>query len=191
MNHQELLKLAGVVEPPVPVERIARLRGAEVRYVPYQGKMSGLLYQSGKNIIIGVNALDAKTRQRFTIAHEIGHLELHALPLENNGVLNNGLHIDRGFPFSEASAFYAERGELSSQGTDAQETQANAFAARLLMPATMLQHDLHGCLVDWEDDEFIRSLASRYKVSLQAMIIRLTTLRLMVRPSEDAFENNL
>lgn len=177
MTEQELLKLANVVEPPVPVERIARLRGAEIRYVPFEGKVSGLLYRRGSNIIIGVNALDAKNRQRFTIAHEIGHLELHT---------TSELHIDRTFPVAQGIEYYAARNELSAQGINSEEMQANAFAARLLMPAQMLRRDLQGCLVDWDNDELLRNLAEHYKVSLQAMSIRLTTLRLIAPTPESS-----
>lgn len=157
---ERLLKLVDNNEPPVPVERIARLRGIHLRYVPFEGEMSGLLFQEGGNIIIGVNELHPKTRQRFTIAHELGHLELHN---------RSEFHIDRNFRI-------LLRDERSSQAIDPTEIEANAFAAELLMPKIMLERDLRGHMVDYEDDELIRNLANRYKVSLQAMIFRLTNL---------------
>lgn len=157
---EKLLQLVDANEPPIPVERIARLRGTQLRYVPFEGEMSGLLFQENGHIIIGVNAIHSKTRQRFTIAHELGHLELHN---------HSELHIDRNFrPLL--------RDERSSQAIDPIEIEANAFAAELLMPVTMLERDLKGHLVDYEDDELLRILANRYKVSLQAIIFRLTNL---------------
>jgi Zn-dependent peptidase ImmA (M78 family) len=155
-----LLQLADVNEPAIPVERMARLLGAQLRYVPFEGDLSGLLSQEQGRIIIGVNELHPKTRQRFTIAHELGHLELHH-PSE--------LHIDHHYRI-------LLRSERSSQAIDPEEIEANAFAAELLMPQTMLEKDIGEQAIDYEDDEMIRELAHRYKVSLQAMIFRLTNL---------------
>lgn len=156
-----LLQLAGVNEPPVPVERIARLLGAQLRYVPFEGELSGLLFQEQGRIIIGVNELHPKTRQRFTIAHELGHLELHHY---------SELHIDHHYRI-------LLRSERSSQAIDPEEIEANAFAAELLIPQALLEKDVKERAIDYEDDEMIRTLALRYKVSLQAMIFRLTNLR--------------
>lgn len=161
-----LLQLGQVTEPPVPVERLARLRGAQLRFVPYEGDLSGLLFQEDGRIIIGINAIHAKTRQRFTIAHELGHLELHH---------GDELYVDRGFPIQR-------RDGQSSQATDPTEIDANAFAAELLMPRRFLTRDVQAApqSLDYEDDEFVRLLADRYKVSVQAMLFRLTNLGLIV-----------
>jgi Zn-dependent peptidase ImmA (M78 family) len=160
---ENLLKLVNAHEPPIPVERIARLRGVQLKYVPFEGDMSGLLFQERGHAIIGVNELHPKTRQRFTIAHELGHLELHS---------HDELHIDRNYRIHL-------RNERSSQAIDPAEIDANAFAAELLMPTAMIIRDLKDQTVDFENDELLHSLANRYKVSLQAMILRLTNLRLI------------
>jgi Zn-dependent peptidase ImmA (M78 family) len=155
-----LLDEAKVSKPPVPVERLARLRGARVRYEPLEGELSGMLFREGDRAIIGVNSLHPKSRQRFTIAHELGHLELHE---------PTGIHVDHKFAVRR-------RDERSSQAVDRWEIEANGFAAELLMPASMLEEDLAGFEMDYEDEELTRQLADRYRVSLQAMAIRLTTL---------------
>ena len=160
---EDLLKKAGVDEIPIPVEKIARFCGAQLKYVPFEGDLSGLLFQEEDQIIIGVNALHPKTRQRFTIAHELGHLTLHS---------HDALHVDRHFRV-------LRRDGRSSQAIDPTEIEANAFAAELLMPTAKLKQELKGYVVDYEDDEFLRTLADRYKVSLQAMIFRLTNLGLL------------
>ena len=53
--------------------------GALVRYAPFDGQMSGLLHRSedGNRAVIGVNSRHPTVRQRFSIAHELGHLALH------------------------------------------------------------------------------------------------------------------
>ncbi len=161
---EELLRQAKVDKPPVPIERLARRLGAEVRYEPLEGDLSGMLFlEEGGRAIIGVNALHPKSRQRFTIAHELGHLRLHEC---------SGIHVDRKFPIRL-------RDERSSQAVDYEEIEANGFAAELLMPAAMLEADLDGYatdFVDYDDDDLIRHLADKYKVSTQAMAFRLLNL---------------
>lgn len=164
---ERLLKLVDTNKPPVPVERIARLRSAEIRYVLFDGEVSGLLAREGERIVIGVNSLHSKARQRFTIAHELGHLELNHLELYKD----NEIHVDRNFRVML-------RDEKASQATDPIEMEANAYAAELLMPTKMLiaERELRSNGVDYEDDDLIRSLATRYKVSMQAMTFRLANL---------------
>lgn len=151
-------------KPPVPVERLARRAGAEVRYEPLDGDLSGMLFQEGDRAIVGVNALHSKSRQRFTIAHELGHLQLHD---------RSGIHIDHKF------AVVRLRGERSSQAVDPEEIEANRFAAELLMPAKMIKADLDRLADDtntYQDEELVRQLADRYQVSTQAMAFRLVNL---------------
>lgn len=162
----ELLRQAKVDKPPVPVERIARRLGAEVRYEPFDGDLSGMLFREGERAIIGVNASHPKSRQRFTLAHELGHLRMHDA--------RRGIHVDRGFPVVR------RRDGRSSRAMDVEEMEANGFAAELLMPNAMLELDLAGKDSDYDDDELTRWLADRYKVSLQAMAIRLANLGLYV-----------
>lgn len=158
---EQLLRLAEISEPPIPVERIAKLRGAIVRYVPFDGELSGMLYKNNQQVIIGVNANHHKTRQRFTIAHELGHLELQH---------QEKIHIDRSIPI------ILLRDERSSQAIDQAEIDANAFAAALLMPVYMIRKSLAGGSLDLEDDAKLRKLADQYKVSLQAIVYRLTNV---------------
>jgi Zn-dependent peptidase ImmA (M78 family) len=158
---EKLLQLAGTSQPPVPIERIAQLRGARVRYVPNEEDISGVLFHENGQTTIGVNALHPKSRRRFTIAHELGHLELHE---------GEEVHVDRRFPV----VFL--RNERSSNASDRREMEANAFAAELLMPSSMIRKDLGQITLDYEDDQVIRGLADRYKVSAQAMTFRLIKL---------------
>jgi Zn-dependent peptidase ImmA (M78 family) len=70
---ERLLARYKVVEPPVDVERIAH--GERLRIVRKQlGESDGFI----EDDVLTVNAEHARTRQRFTIAHELGHLVLHA-----------------------------------------------------------------------------------------------------------------
>lgn len=170
---EKILKAHGVIKPPVPVERIALARGAQIRYVPYEGEMSGMIAHEDGVIVIGVNALHSKTRQRFTIGHELGHWELGHL----DGLYESGLHVDRNFRnFRSMPRQEMRRDEVSSQAVDIAEIEANAFAAELLMPTQMVERDLRKYGVDPDDDELIQDLAKKYQVSMQAMTFRLAKL---------------
>lgn len=156
----ELLDEFSVSGPPVPVRRIARGRGARIFQQGQEGDLSGFLFRRGKETIVGVNTRQAPVRQRFTIAHELGHLLLHDL---------DELHVDHGF-------MVRLRSDISSLGLDNDEMEANRFAAELLMPIRFLKGDLERTELDLTDDATLRSLAKRYGVSAQALAIRLTGL---------------
>lgn len=164
---QKLLEDSGVSRAPVPVEKLARSLKAEVRTEDGPDDISGfLLRERGKgSAIIGVNASHHLNRRRFTIAHEIGHLLLHD---------HEDLHVDRN-----ASFLVMRRDGHSSTGESHIEREANLFAAELLMPFDFLLQDLEGAdTLNFGNDGAIADLAAKYKVSAQAMSIRLGSLGL-------------
>ncbi len=112
-----------------------------------------LLAHDDKAIIV-VNKCSPAKRQRFTLAHELGHYLLHKTP---------------------GSAIF-HRDERSSQGTDRVEVDANAFAAELLMPADEVRAQAAELGVDLLEDDLTRQLADVFDVSIQAMSIRLQQL---------------
>lgn len=158
-----LLKAHGIEAPPIQVGKLALAMGIRVEYEPAEDDLSGFLLRdlSRQQAIIGVNDNHSDNRQRFTIAHELGHFLLHE---------QEKLHIDRRFQINR-------RDESSSQGKSEEEKEANLFAAELLMPVQFLQQDLAtvGAL-DLESDDAITDLAKKYKVSVQAMTFRLAYL---------------
>jgi Zn-dependent peptidase ImmA (M78 family) len=158
---QELLRTHNIEEAPVPVEVIAKARGARIYYQSLDDDVSGFIYRDNAQVVIGVNTHHASVRQNFTAAHELGHLLLHE---------QEKLHIDHAFRVRL-------RNDLSSQGTDETEREANFFAASLLMPKQFLKKDLEGQLyVDLLDDVFLHELARKYGVSHQALVNRLKNL---------------
>jgi Zn-dependent peptidase ImmA (M78 family) len=110
-------------------------------------------------IAIGSVSIHGKRnrRQRFTIAHELGHFFLHS----------RDEHVTK-------APMVMLRSGASSTGLISEEIQANQFAAELLMPREAV-----GLLVeeyDIIDDDVIDSLACNFEVSPQAMAIRLGKL---------------
>lgn len=155
------LRRAEVVAPPVDVERIASLYGADVRFRGFEDETSGLLYSEGGRRIIVVNAAHHPNRQRFTVAHELGHLALHADQA--------GLFVDHNLVMFRKQA----------EGFDPREYEANLFASALLMPEEMLRRATEHRIIDAFDDHAVKALAHRFQVSAQALIIRLSRLGLI------------
>lgn len=156
----DLLSRANVTVAPVPVENIAALVGAKITYNNFENEVSGLLLRRKNSTVIGVASEQPKARQRFTIAHEIGHLLLHE---------GEELHVDTNFRVNMRSS-------ASSTAEDVSEIEANAFAASLLMPAEFLKKEINRIEIDVENSEQIEKLAAKYGVSVQAMTFRLINL---------------
>jgi Zn-dependent peptidase ImmA (M78 family) len=120
---QELLKTFWTKEDgtmPVPVDpiAIAGKAGIKVFTAPLESEVSGKLFMKpGRDPEIYVNQSDSYNRQRFTVAHELGHWAKRVAKGEESGEI-----VDY-------------RGPLAATGTDPQEIYANQFAAALLMPA--------------------------------------------------------
>jgi Zn-dependent peptidase ImmA (M78 family) len=153
-----LLSRYSVVQPRVDIARIAESEGAEISYERLEDDLSGF-YVSGENtFVIGVNRWHHDNRQRFTIAHELGHHFLHDF---------DDVHVDRTFRF---------RSSVSAKAVDIEEIEANTFAAWILIPERMLLSDIRTSGIDLQDDDRIQELAGRYGVSQQSMSFRVMNL---------------
>lgn len=156
---RSVLEMVGIAEPPVDVHRIAKTLGFLVLTQEFPDDTSAILYIEGDVKGIGVNGLHAPTRQRFSLAHELGHY------LSGHEDFGGGerIHVDSTFDYSDPQ--------------QRQEMEANEFAAELLMPEPMLRRDLGEFGLD-----AVR-LAKRYEVSEQAMWIQLIDLKLAAQYS--------
>jgi predicted transcriptional regulator len=161
--------------PPVPVERIATslldllieehddlrmLSGAPTD----QGRLSGMIDPANATIWLDRHEAQAYPgRRRFTIAHEIGHWQLHVeagdTPL-----------FDRAEDISEHDG--REPVEVVPK-LRKREAEANAFAGELLMPDLLVREHARvtGCNLS--------ALAERFGVSVPAIRLRLLTLDLL------------
>ena len=108
---ESLLRHLGIAEPnDIDLKAIAFHVGARVRYYPLSG-CEARIVGIGDAAIITVNASSSPRRQRFSIAHELGHWHHH-----------------RG----KSLACRAE--EHTSQNVSPLERVADGYAADLLMP---------------------------------------------------------
>ena len=156
---RELLKKHAVTSIPVDVELIALGEGAQIVRESLERSVSGALLRRGASTLLAVNDNHNSRRQRFTIAHELGHLVLHP-----------------GREYTVDSAVRVNwRNDLSSLATDREEIQANAFAAALLMPAAAVREAVSAL----RDASAVRAadvLAAKFEVSQEAMSYRLVNL---------------
>jgi len=160
---EELLGDFGSVSLPVPVEKIAKSLGVQVRFSPLDTELSGMIFIKDSVPIVGVNSIHHPNRQRFTIAHELGHFQLH------RDVLSSEVHVDKNFPV-------LMRDTNSATGWDKREIEANQFAAALLMPRAFIQQALGARPLDIDDDRPLEEIAKRFRVSKQALDYRIRNL---------------
>ena len=123
---------------------------------------SGVLVRRGQSAMIGVHWGHRPNRQRFTIAHELGHFLLH----------EHGTYVDK----ATTARFRANE---AGSGSIREEREANQFAAALLMPAQWVQEEFLKHPFDFGDDATLRELCDRFEVSSQAMMWRLKNLGLL------------
>lgn len=176
-----LLKKYGFTSPAIDVRELAENKlGMKIKYERFGDSISGVLAVKNGVPTIGVNSDQGKYRQRFTIAHEIGH---YVLKHDRNGLFVD--HYKKHF-----SGKLLFRNEETSTGEINQEREANAFAAALLMPEPMIRKEIEkmsetaGAFdLSFEEEEgegknFISQLAAKFEVSQQAMSFRFLNLRI-------------
>lgn len=165
-----MLRKYGIEQPPIPVEDIADWEGALIVRNNFDGTESGFTLRDGNHIIIGVNTRTSRKRQRFTIAHELGHVVMHQNPL----IVDHSVRMDW-------------RDDVSSLGTEKQEIEANAFGASLLMPQQMViarakeysSRALRSAMGKSWREQLISELAREFDVSTEAMGFRLINLGIL------------
>lgn len=160
----EILKAERVRSLPIPVEKIAKKYGVDVMPYDLGSEVSGVLVVSGKKGTIGFNRSQSNVRQRFTIAHEFGHYILH-------GESNKELFVDKDFIVKFRSK------KQYSQAEQRHESEANAFAAALLMPKQIVYEEIaKDKFQSLSEVELIEALARVFDVSIPAMTYRLWDL---------------
>lgn len=114
-----------VTSPPILIDDIAENYGLKVLYgelPPEMGDVAGYIMLQDEEKVVLINSLDSPVRQRFTIAHELGHYLLHVDALRNNpkyGIM--------------------KRHPIGQGDNDVYEIEANFFASRLLVPKFLLE----------------------------------------------------
>lgn len=160
---EKILKEANCLIVPVNVTKCVKSNNIKLQEVELEDDVSGFFIIKDKTAHIGFNKYHSDKRQRFTIAHEFGHYILHSK--------DTPLFVDT----TEKTLY---RNVDSSTGEMEKERQANAFAAALLMPISLLKREIDNCDIS-SIDSITDHLAKKFKVSEKAMTYRLTNLGLL------------
>lgn len=155
---------------PVNIEAIARGLGLSV--VKNAALASGISGQIKRLPDGRFEVASSKTehyfRQRFTLAHELGHYVLH------RSLIGAGVDDDTKYRSTSAGEFY------NTDIDHLHERQANSFAATVLMPESLLRSEF-GKLNDTDVQGKVNALCSKFQVSRSAMEWRLKNLGLIPR----------
>lgn len=145
--------------PDAPVDCVLSLveerLGVPVVVARLPEGIAGVCWRDGDRTLLWVNGTHAHVRQRFTLAHELGHLRCGH---------------DEAVP---AETFET----LGGKTTDSREVQANAFAAELLAPRAAVE----AMAGDEPTLEDVVRIAARHGISTIAALFRLNSLGLTSR----------
>lgn len=148
---------------PVDVFSLPHKLGIDVKSAFLANSISGMLEKTASSFLITINALDPLTRQRFTLAHELGHYMLH------RHLVGDELDDDKAYRSTNLGKYH------NTLIGPAEETEANKFAANLLMPRHLINSELKKRTRPELkiSDDIIHEMAKLFEVSEQAMSIRL------------------
>ncbi|HAU5635961.1 ImmA/IrrE family metallo-endopeptidase [Citrobacter amalonaticus] len=153
-NPQSVLDYAvnvlNVILIPFDIDDFISKIGVELKRVIMDDELSGMLQKNAEGRwVITVNSLHHPKRQRFTLAHELGHYFLHR---------------NRAISFEDKALY-------RSTHMDSMEYEANNFAGALLMPKKQL--------VDFMNRKGTDAglISDYFNVSVLAAKIRVETLQ--------------
>lgn len=150
------LSLAAVEPLDCILTLVESLVGLPVVVAALPEAVSGCCWRDGDRVVLWVNGTHAPVRQRFTLAHELGHIRCGhdgATPVET----------------------FVTLGGLT---TDSREVQANAFAAELLAPAPAIRARVG----DGQPElAAIVRIAAEFGISTIAALYRVNSLGLTAR----------
>jgi hypothetical protein len=147
---ERLLKQFGILSvEDIDLDAIAWRLGAAVKY-RHMDAADGTIVGSPKRAVISINKSIIPTRQRFTLAHEIGHWHHH----RGRVLFCNATDIG-GF----------------SGGPLDPECQADAFASDLVLPRYLVQPKI--LEIKRPTLAFAREIADEFRASMTATLIKI------------------
>ena len=140
----------GINSRPLDLTSLCKSLNILISYKPLRDNLSGSLEYLNERWVITVNALHHEGRQRFTIAHELGHYCLHkrsTLDAFDDEIFHRG------------------------NGYSLKEFQADSFAGELLMPENDFRHYINDISTN------INEIADHFGTSAMAVRKRADILR--------------
>lgn len=164
---EDLLKEYGIeMTPPIDISLLLEKIGISTVALDFsgleqikrlkEGTILGAVFSEKDNLAIFYRENDSSHRQKFTIAHELGHCCLHCWTDE---AAHWEYRIDESILCNEA--------ELKK------EREANIFAGELLIPESVLKEKYNRMLIP-----SLKNLAEIFRVSTSVMAARLDYLEM-------------
>ena len=170
MKARELLTALGFCAPPYDPFDIAKKLDITVTDNAELDNLrnSGYIQNNGGRIKIWLNPLDGDARQRFTLAHELGHYIHDILP-----------DIGRSETIKDTPTTLHRSGE-----SDEKEYRANRFAANLLMPRSDIFEQAERLVEaapnkEMYPEDLVAAMAETFCVSKPAMTVRLKSVGIL------------
>lgn len=170
-NSIELLKDNDLYEAPVDLKKLANKLNIDVRYVEFSDETSGKIKYnySDDNVVISINKLEFEPRQRFSLAHELGHY-IYDIDFENNTEIQD-----------------TEQTLFRKDVVNPIEKRANKYAEKLLMPKELFIAEVDRIKKEMFPNldnklgvqriyQIIENVADKFQVSKPAAIMRLASV---------------
>lgn len=138
----------------VDIEKLIRTSDELELEFADMGDLDASIRKSGNKYIITVNSKHSKKRQRFSMAHEYAHYQLHRSHLESLAEGEKIMH--------------------RSSARDSREYQANSLAADLLMPRSKFLS------VAGRMNNSASRISDAFNVSLEAVRVRASQLNMVL-----------
>lgn len=150
---RKVLKDCGISKPPIDLKLILKEKGYEyIEVDTFMDSVDALFLENEGSIYAAVNSKHHIHRQRFSLAHELGHILL------NHNLDYYSVEISLDNPPSEKKHTGAER---------AYETEANNFAGELLVPLELLKKE-------FKKNPDLKSISKAFWVSEQVASIAVS-----------------
>jgi Zn-dependent peptidase ImmA (M78 family) len=150
---QKLMDECGIESTDdLPLEVLVAARGATLIQKPMNKADGRIVMTKSRNIITINSDIQYEGKRRFTLAHELGHLEMH-----KDKILQ---HND-----SDATLQYFKTGN--------QESEANDFASELLMPRNLF---IKECQDKPFSPSLLRDLSLKFKTSITSVTYKYLEL---------------
>jgi Zn-dependent peptidase ImmA (M78 family) len=157
-----LIDRFGLDAPPVDLNKVAAELGMIVVRKAVESTVNGRLMCRDDKVVVGLNEDRTPESQRFTLAHLIGHHQIHR---------KRDLLLDVVDRYS--------LGNLSSMPTDREEAEADRFAATLLAPEPIVRR--MAAEADFRTArQLVELLAPRFEMTLGAMSYWLMALGIVM-----------
>lgn len=147
---EDVLRLGerqGVTLFPLDIKSLIRMFNISLEFMILDNEISGYLEKGGDGWLIVINRLHHPRRQRFTMAHELGHYILHR---------------------KQQNKFVDEK-LFRGVSQNSMETEANRFAAEILMPEPSFREKAGSGMGP-------EALSEAFEVSSQAVKVRASQL---------------